>query len=184
LPSYDADRDAARSGQGRRIRVSRADGPGHPPNASASPSAGQAPVAYRIQEGALGAPSGDTAPTRQLAQQFKETGEAQIRALPKLKHQSRRYHQRRGRHFRRRRQRRGPARSPGRFRGDLRQPRWARPGARQARPRRSRQSNTGNFIDSGSPARQWRPKRGIESNPYGPIPYASEQGIFCRLAGN
>ena len=21
-------------------------------------------------------------------------------------------------------------------------------------------------------------------NPYGPIPYASEQGIFCRLAGN
>ncbi len=49
--------------------------------------------------------------------------------------QSRRYHQRRGRHFRRRRQRRGPARSPGRAWRDLRQPRRARPGARQARPR-------------------------------------------------
>jgi len=44
--------------------------------------------------------------------------------------------------------------------------------------------NTGKFIDSGPAARQRRPKMGIESEPYGPIPYASEQGIFYRLAGN
>ena len=27
-------------------------------------------------------------------------------------------------------------------------------------------------------------KKGTESVPYGPIPHASEQGIFCRLTGN
>jgi len=43
---------------------------------------------------------------------------------------------------------------------------------------------TGNFIDSGPPARQQQPKKGIKSERYEPIPYASEQGIFCGLAGN
>ena len=43
---------------------------------------------------------------------------------------------------------------------------------------------TGNFIDSGPPARQQQPKKGIKSERYEPIPYASEQGIFCSLAGN
>ena len=43
---------------------------------------------------------------------------------------------------------------------------------------------TGKFIDSGPAARQRWPKMGIESEPYGQIPYASEQGIFCRLAEN
>ena len=43
---------------------------------------------------------------------------------------------------------------------------------------------TGNFIDSGFGGASRAAKNDIKSVPYGPIPYASEQGIFCRLTGN
>src|ERR1700738_160609 len=36
----------------------------------------------------------------------------------------------------------------------------------------------------GPTARQHQKKKGIKSGRYEPIPYASEQGIFCGLAGN
>jgi hypothetical protein len=44
--------------------------------------------------------------------------------------------------------------------------------------------DTGNFIDwrLGSPSTA--AKKGVELEPYGRIPYALEQGIFCALAGN
>jgi len=44
--------------------------------------------------------------------------------------------------------------------------------------------NTGNFIDSELDGASTRAKKVIKSVPYGPIPYASEQGIFGGLAGN
>ena len=44
--------------------------------------------------------------------------------------------------------------------------------------------NAGNFIDSELDGASTRAKKIIKSVPYGPIPYASEQGIFCGLAGN
>ena len=43
---------------------------------------------------------------------------------------------------------------------------------------------TGNFIDSGPATPPTAAKKGVKPEPYGPIPYASEQGIFCGLAGN
>jgi len=43
---------------------------------------------------------------------------------------------------------------------------------------------TGNFIDSGPPARQQQPKKGIKTKRYEPIPYASEQGICFDSARN
>jgi hypothetical protein len=43
---------------------------------------------------------------------------------------------------------------------------------------------TGNFIDSGLRGASMAAKKGIKSERYEPIPYASEQGIFCGLAGN
>jgi hypothetical protein len=43
---------------------------------------------------------------------------------------------------------------------------------------------TGNFIDSGPHGASTAAKKGIKSARYEPIPYASEQGIFCGLAGN
>ena len=43
---------------------------------------------------------------------------------------------------------------------------------------------TGNFIDSGPHGASTSEKKGIKSECYEPIPYASEQGIFCGLAGN
>jgi hypothetical protein len=42
---------------------------------------------------------------------------------------------------------------------------------------------TGNFIDSGLRGASMAAKKGIKSERYEPIPYASEQGIFCGLAG-
>jgi hypothetical protein len=50
-------------------------------------------------------------------------------------------------------------------------------------PKFSRE-NTGNFIDSELSGASTRAKKAINSVPYEPIPYASEQGIFCGLAGN
>jgi hypothetical protein len=44
--------------------------------------------------------------------------------------------------------------------------------------------NTGNFIDSGLGRASTVEKTSIISILYGPIPYASEQGIFYGLAGN
>jgi hypothetical protein len=44
--------------------------------------------------------------------------------------------------------------------------------------------NTGNFIDSELSGSSTRDETAIKSVPYEPIPYASEQGIFCGLAGN
>ena len=44
--------------------------------------------------------------------------------------------------------------------------------------------NTGNFIDSGLGGMSRVAKTSIRSVTYGSIPYASEQGIFCALAGN
>jgi len=44
--------------------------------------------------------------------------------------------------------------------------------------------NTGNFIDSGLGRASTVEKTSIVSILYGPIPYASEQGIFYGLAGN
>jgi hypothetical protein len=44
--------------------------------------------------------------------------------------------------------------------------------------------NTGNFIDSELSGALTRAKTSIKSVPYEQIPYASEQGIFCGLAGN
>jgi hypothetical protein len=44
--------------------------------------------------------------------------------------------------------------------------------------------NTGNFIDSELSGASTRAKKAINSVPYEPIPYASEQGIFWGLAGN
>jgi len=38
--------------------------------------------------------------------------------------------------------------------------------------------NTGNFIDSELSGASTRAKKAINSMPYEPIPYASEQGIF------
>jgi hypothetical protein len=46
------------------------------------------------------------------------------------------------------------------------------------------QSNAGNFIDSGLGRASTVEKTSIISILYGPIPYASEQGIFYGLAGN
>jgi hypothetical protein len=43
---------------------------------------------------------------------------------------------------------------------------------------------TGNFIDSGPHGASTSEKKGIKSGRYEPIPYTSEQGIFCGLAGN
>ena len=43
---------------------------------------------------------------------------------------------------------------------------------------------TGNFIESGLGGASTAAKKGIKPAPYGPIPYASEQGIFYGLAGN
>jgi len=43
---------------------------------------------------------------------------------------------------------------------------------------------TGNFIDSGPHGALTSEKKGIKSERYEPIPYASEQGIFCGHAGN
>src|SRR5947207_15144058 len=43
---------------------------------------------------------------------------------------------------------------------------------------------TGNFIDSGPPARQQQQKKGIKTTRYEPIPYASEQGICFGSARN
>jgi hypothetical protein len=39
--------------------------------------------------------------------------------------------------------------------------------------------NTGNFVDSGLHGASKAAKNGATSVSYGPIPYASEQGIFC-----
>jgi hypothetical protein len=44
--------------------------------------------------------------------------------------------------------------------------------------------NTGNFADSGLGGASEAAKKGTKSVSYGPIPYASEQGIFCGLTGN
>src|SRR5215469_932452 len=44
--------------------------------------------------------------------------------------------------------------------------------------------NTGNFIDSRLGSASTAAKKHIKPEPYGPIPYAPEQGIFCGLAGN
>src|SRR5712671_3556373 len=44
--------------------------------------------------------------------------------------------------------------------------------------------NAGNFIGSGLGGASAAVKRGTKSESYGPIPYASEQGIFCGLSGN
>jgi len=44
--------------------------------------------------------------------------------------------------------------------------------------------NTGNFLDSGLGNALTGAKKVISSVLYGPIPYASEQGIFCGLTGN
>jgi hypothetical protein len=44
--------------------------------------------------------------------------------------------------------------------------------------------NTGNFIESGLGGASTAAKRGVKSEPYETIPYASEQGIFCGLTGN
>jgi hypothetical protein len=44
--------------------------------------------------------------------------------------------------------------------------------------------NTGNFSDSGLGGALTVAKTSMKSVPYGPIPCASEQGIFCGLAGN
>ena len=43
---------------------------------------------------------------------------------------------------------------------------------------------TGNFIDSEAPRPSTTAKERIKPEPYEPIPYASEQGIFGGLAGN
>jgi hypothetical protein len=43
---------------------------------------------------------------------------------------------------------------------------------------------TGSFIESGLGAGVNESKKVIKPGPYGSIPYASEQGIFCGLAGN
>jgi len=40
--------------------------------------------------------------------------------------------------------------------------------------------NTGNFVDSGLGGASEAAKKGTKSVSYGPIPYASEQGIFLR----
>jgi hypothetical protein len=48
----------------------------------------------------------------------------------------------------------------------------------------SHRTLTGNFIDSGPHGASTSEKKGIKSGRYEPIPYASEQGIFCGLAGN
>jgi hypothetical protein len=44
--------------------------------------------------------------------------------------------------------------------------------------------NTGNFIDSGLGGASAAAKRGVKSESYETIPYASEQGIFGGLTGN
>jgi hypothetical protein len=44
--------------------------------------------------------------------------------------------------------------------------------------------NTGYFIDSELSGASTRAKTNIKLVPYDPIPYASEQVIFCGLAGN
>jgi hypothetical protein len=43
---------------------------------------------------------------------------------------------------------------------------------------------TGNFIESGLRGASTAAKTRVKPDPYGPIPYASEQGIFYGLAGN
>jgi len=42
--------------------------------------------------------------------------------------------------------------------------------------------NTGNFVDLRLASVSAAAKKGIKPEPYGPIPYAPEQGIFCALA--
>jgi hypothetical protein len=44
--------------------------------------------------------------------------------------------------------------------------------------------NTGNFIGSALRGASKAANKAIKSERYAPIPYASEQGIFCGLAGN
>jgi hypothetical protein len=44
--------------------------------------------------------------------------------------------------------------------------------------------NTGNFINLGLGNPSTSTKRGVKSVSYKPIPYASEQGIFCGPTGN
>src|SRR5215472_2440435 len=44
--------------------------------------------------------------------------------------------------------------------------------------------NTGNFIDSRLGSASTAVKKRIKPVPYGPIPCAREQGIFCGLAEN
>jgi hypothetical protein len=44
--------------------------------------------------------------------------------------------------------------------------------------------DTGNFVESGLSGASTIAKKAVISVPYGLIPYASEQGIFCGLAGN
>ena len=68
---------------------------------------------------------------------------------------------------------------------------WTRRWRRQSRANPSLEpkfpasrENTGNFIHFGLGAHQRQAKRGAEPGTYRPIPYASEQGIFCALAGN
>src|ERR1700680_4056509 len=45
----------------------------------------------------------------------------------------------------------------------------------------SERENTGNFVDSELSGAWEAAKRGAKSVSYGPIPYASQQGIFCGL---
>jgi hypothetical protein len=42
----------------------------------------------------------------------------------------------------------------------------------------------GNFIEAGLGGASTAAKKGFKPEPYEPIPYASEQGIFGGLAGN
>ena len=44
--------------------------------------------------------------------------------------------------------------------------------------------NAGNSIELGLGGTSTAAKKGVKPEFYEPIPYASEQGIFCDLAGN
>jgi hypothetical protein len=44
--------------------------------------------------------------------------------------------------------------------------------------------NAGNFVNCGLNGASKGAKKGAKSVAHGPIPYSSEQGIFCTLAGN
>ena len=54
----------------------------------------------------------------------------------------------------------------------------------RADPRRSRQSNTGKFIDSRPRQPNFASKSPLASGRYNRIPYATEQGIKWAVAGN